>query len=188
MSKRNSTYKIIVVALMAALVFVTTFFIKIEIPTPAGPTMLKVGNIVCLLSGLLFGGLYGGLAAGLGSMLFDLLNPAYVSSAPFTLVFFFLMGFICGTISHMGGRNGRSAKLNILGAACGALTYYVLYISKSIISLVIAGSEFVPALISCSMKMIVSGVNGVISVVAAVLLAPVLRKAIAKTGIFEKLK
>ena len=47
MSSKNSdkiTYNLVVVGLMAALCFVTTFFFNIKIPTPAGTTMLKVGK------------------------------------------------------------------------------------------------------------------------------------------------
>ena len=87
------------VALMAAMIFVVTSFVRIPIEVPpAGETMLKVANVLCLLAGMWFGGVRGGLAAGIGSMLFDLSNPKYVASAPFTLLFFFMMAFICGTI------------------------------------------------------------------------------------------
>ncbi len=65
-SKKFSVSDLVVVGLMAAIIFVTTSFIKIQIPTPTGPTMLKVANIICLLAGMLFGGVRGGLAAGIG--------------------------------------------------------------------------------------------------------------------------
>jgi len=54
-------YDIVVIGLMAAVCFVTTYFLRIEIPTPAGPTNIKIGNVFCLLAGLLFGGWRGGL-------------------------------------------------------------------------------------------------------------------------------
>lgn len=182
-----SVYTLAVIGLMAAMVFVATYFLRIEIPTPAGPTNLKVGNILCLLAGLLFGGLYGGLAAGIGSMFFDLLNPVYAASAPFTLVFFFMMAFVCGLISHSGGKRGLSMKWNIVGGICGALSYIVLHIGKSIITLVLAGSGFLPAVIACSTKLITSSINAVIAVVVSVLIAPVLHKALARIGVYEKL-
>jgi len=183
---KNKTYEIVAVGIMAAMVFVTTFFLKIEIPTPAGPTMLKVGNIMCLLGGLLFGGLYGGLAAGIGSFFFDLTNPAFVSGAPMTLVFFFIMGFVCGKISHAGKQQGQNTKLNILAAFCGAASYFLLYISKSIITLMLAGSAFMPALISCATKMVTSGINGIIAVVCSVLIAKPLHKALIRAGVYQR--
>ena len=65
--------KLAVVGLMAAMVYVATNF-RIDIPTPMGKTMLHLGNVMCILSDLLFGGPVGGLAAGIGSAFFDLLD------------------------------------------------------------------------------------------------------------------
>ncbi len=57
-----------------------------------------MGNVLCLLSGMLLGPLQGGFAAGIGSMFFDLTNPAYITSAPFTFAFKFVMAWLCGKI------------------------------------------------------------------------------------------
>ena len=82
------------IGVLAALVFVATYFIKFgPIPTLAGPTMLKTGNAVCLLGALLFGKTKGGLAAGIGSAMFDLTQPAFVAGAPFTFAFFFAIPY-----------------------------------------------------------------------------------------------
>ena len=180
---KNTLRKTMFVAVMAAMVFVTTYYIRWEIPTPAGPTMIKVGNIVCLLSGLLFGGLSGGLAAGIGSMFFDLLDPVYASSAPFTLVFFFVMGSVCGWISHSGGAKGEVLWKNILGGICGALSYFILHIGKSIIVLMLAGSAFWPAVAANGVKMLTSGINAVIAVTCSVILAPLLIRALKAANI-----
>ncbi|MBQ9938309.1 MAG: ECF transporter S component [Oscillospiraceae bacterium] len=180
-------YDIVVIGLMAAVCFVTTYFLRIEIPTPAGPTNIKIGNVFCLLAGLLFGGWRGGLAAGIGSMFFDIVNPAYITSAPFTLVFFFMMGFVAGLVSHMGGRNGKSLTFNIIGALGGALSYFVLHISKSVIELLIAGSDFTAALVACSTKMITSGINVVTATVLSVIIVIPLRLALEKAGVYKKL-
>ncbi|MBQ3049207.1 MAG: ECF transporter S component [Oscillospiraceae bacterium] len=180
-------YDIVVIGLMAAVCFVTTYFLRIEIPTPAGPTNIKIGNVFCLLAGLLFGGWRGGLAAGIGSMFFDIVNPAYITSAPFTLVFFFMMGFVAGLVSHMGGRNGKSLTFNIIGALGCALSYFVLHISKSVIELLIAGSDFTAALVACSTKMITSGINVVTATVLSVIIVIHLRLALEKAGVYKKL-
>ena len=88
MKKRDKiTYNVVVIGLMAAVCFATTFFFNIKIPTPAGATMLKIGNIFCLMAGMLFGGWRGGLAAGIGSFIFDLTDPMFVATSPFTLRF-----------------------------------------------------------------------------------------------------
>ena len=180
-------YDIVVIGLMAAVCFVTTYFLRIEIPTPAGPTNIKIGNVFCLLAGLLFGGWRGGLAAGIGSMFFDIVNPADITSAPFTRFFFFMMGFVAGLVSHLGGRNGKSLTFNIIGALGGALSYFVLHISKSVIELLIAGSDFTAALVACSTKMITSGINVVTATVLSVIIVIPLRLALEKAGVYKKL-
>ncbi|MEG0570480.1 MAG: ECF transporter S component [Oscillospiraceae bacterium] len=179
---------IVIVAVMAAVCFAVTYFLRIEIPTPTGPTNLKLGNIFCLLAGLLFGGVRGGLSAGIGSMLFDLLNPVYISSAPFTFVFFFTMAFVCGIISHMNKKDGDNMVYNIIGAASGAVSYVVLYISKSVIVLMVAGSAFIPAIISVVPKLVASSINAVIAIVCSVLIVPGIKKALKKSKIYVKNK
>lgn len=187
MKNKITIYDIVIVALMAAMVFATTYFIKIEIPTPAGVTMLKAGNILCLLAALLFGPLRGGLAAGIGSMFFDLLNPMYVASAPFTLVFFFVMAFVCGRIAHMNNYKGEKTSINIIAATTGAVSYITLHITKSIVTLMLAGSALVPAFIASIPKMITSSVNAFIAITFSVLLTPILRKTLSKSGIYNKI-
>ena len=81
-NKRKITlYDIVAVGLLAAFVFIATFFFKIKIPTPGGSTMVKLGNGICLLAGTLLGGWRGGLAAGIGCALFDLTDPEYAPTA-----------------------------------------------------------------------------------------------------------
>ncbi len=186
--KGFSVYDIVVVALMAAMIFVVTSFVRIPIEVPpAGETMLKVANVLCLLAGMWFGGVRGGLAAGIGSMLFDLSNPKYVASAPFTLLFFFMMAFICGTIAHAGGAKGKRPARNVAGAVCGAVSYVILYISKNVIELMLAGSAFVPALVSNVPRILTSSVNAVIAIVASSLLVMPIRSALEKSGVFDRM-
>ena len=187
-SKKITVYDLVTVGLLAAIIFVATSVLKIgPIPTPAGPTQFKVANALCLLFAMLFGKWRGGLAAGIGSALFDLTNPAFTASAPFTLVFFFLMAFICGQISHAGGREGKNRRWNLTGAIAGAVAYIILNTGKSIILLMLAGSAFGPALAANTTKLITSGVNALFAVVVSVLLAPALRAALEKAGIMQKL-
>ena len=186
-SKKFTLYDIVVVGVMAAIVFALTYFIRIEIPTPAGPTNLKLANAFILLAGMLFGGLRGGLAGGIGSMIFDLINPAYITSAPFTLIFFFMMGFVCGVVSGIGEKKGNQPLWNVIGGIAGAATNFVLHIGKSVIELVLAGSDLSAALVACSTKMVTSGINIVTGVIIAALLAPVLKMAVVRTGVYQKM-
>ena len=86
---RVSALKLAMTALMAAMVFLFSY-ISIPIPNPLLVTRVHLGNVMCLLSGLMLGGPLGGAAAGVGSFLFDLFDPVYITSAPFTLVFKFV--------------------------------------------------------------------------------------------------
>ena len=100
--KKNKVREFAFIGVMAALVFVTTNFLSIKIPVGAGQTQIHMGNVMCILSGLLFGPVAGGLASGIGSMFVDLLNPAWAPEFWITFIMKFVMGFVAGLISHLG--------------------------------------------------------------------------------------
>ena len=82
MKNKNSTQKIVMAALLAALTCIATIIIKIPSPLKG---YLNLGDCVVLLSGWMLSPLYGFLSAGLGSSLADLLS-GYVVYAPATFV------------------------------------------------------------------------------------------------------
>ena len=129
MKKKISVREITLVGLMAAMVYVTSAFLQIPIPTVIGNTRIHMGNVMCLLSGLLLGPLWGGLAAGIGSVFFDLTNPAYIASAPFTFVFKFLMAWVCGILYQKWKGKGKVILFSALAGTAGALTYVILYLA-----------------------------------------------------------
>ena len=187
-NSRFTLYRIVIIGLMAAMVFVCTMFLGIRIPTPTGTTQLKTANAICLLTGLLFGGWTGGLAAGIGSALFDLTYPEWAAGAWLTFLFFFAMGAICGGIAHAGGVAGKNKARNWLAAICGAVGYWLLYIGKSIVVLCLGGSVFSAAFIATVPKMLTGGINAVFAVVVSNLLAALLRPKLESAGIYEALK
>lgn len=180
-------YDIVMVGLMAAIVFVLTYFVKIQIPTPTGPVMFKAANIFILLSGLLLGGVRGGLAAGLGSMIYDLLDPAYVTESWVTFIRFFLIAFICGIIAYARKSHGENKVQNIIAALVGAISSLVLYAIQCVIKLMITGSAFTAAVVASAPKLLVSSINAVIAFVFAVILVFPLRAALKRAGIYQKL-
>lgn len=187
-SKKFSIYQLVVIGLMSAMVFVATNF-RIEIPTPLGKTMLHLGNVMCLLSGLLFGGTIGGLAAGFGSAIFDLFDPAFAPEFWITFIMKFTMGFIAGKVSHMKNYEGNNKKLNIIAAIAGSATYVVLYISKTIIlQYFILESNWEAVAAVAGTKFIVSSVNGIVAVIASLILLMSIKPALKAAGIFEKIK
>lgn len=182
-----TVFDMAVVGVMAAICFVVTYFIKIEIPTPAGPVMIKLANAFCLLAGVLFGGLRGGLAAGIGSMFFDLLDPKYITDAPITLVRFFLVAFICGIICFSKNRSGMSTMRNIIGCSAGALFNVAFYFVQSLIKQLILGQPFSVAFINIIPKMTTSLINAGIAIVVACMLAPIMYSSLKKAGLYKKL-
>ena len=50
-NSRFTLYRIVIIGLMAAMVFVCTMFLGIRIPTPTGTTQLKTANAICLPPG-----------------------------------------------------------------------------------------------------------------------------------------
>lgn len=129
-NKKNSKAKTLAfVGILSAMVFVTS---SLYIPVGQA-SRLHLGNVVCLLGGLLFGPLVGGLAAGLGSMIFDLTNPIYVKEFWITFINKFAMGFIAGLLNHVLLKKLPDKLRPWLAAAAGALAYVVLYLGKSLI-------------------------------------------------------
>ncbi len=186
-SRKISTGDMVFVGIMAAIVFVTTRFLSIQIPTPTGKTMIKVANAFCILSGILFGGWRGGLAAGLGSMLFDLTDPAYAPEAWLTFIRFFLMGGIAGRIAWAGGANGLRHTRNLAASILAALFSTAFYIANSTLTMVLSGSGLKAALIGQSTKIVSSSVNVVLAVVICMALTPVLRRALTGMPLYAKM-
>lgn len=181
MEKKITLKQIAMVGVMAAAVYVASAFLQIPIPTAIDNTRLHMGNVMCLLSGLLLGPIQGGLAAGIGSMFFDLTNPAYITSAPFTFAFKFFMAWICGMFAFRNKTGLSSHKRYIIGSVLGAFAYVLLYLSKSYIEhRFVLGLPLEAVMITLTQKAIVSSVNAVVSVVVAVPLGIVLRPAIRR--------
>lgn len=182
--KKFSVRQLAFVGIMAALVYATSAYLQIPIPTAIGSTRLHMGNVMCLLSGLLLGSLPGGLAAGIGSMFFDLTNPAYIASAPFTFAFKFLMAWVCGIIA--GKSEPPKVWRCVLGAAIGAITYVILYLGKTFIEdHFVMGLALDAVLLTVAQKGLVSTVNGIIAAVVSVPLFLTLRPLLKKANLLK---
>ena len=184
----KSVYKVAAVGVFAALVFVSNM-ISIPIPVAIGDvSRIHLGNIFCLLSGFVLGPVGGGLAAGIGAALYDVTNPAYIASAPFTFVFKFLLAAVCGWVAYARGHKAADHKLNILAAAAGSATYMVLYLGKAFVQGLLLGSEMGAVVTAVATKAVTSGINAVIAVVVAVPLCAVVRGALKKSHLLDKLQ
>lgn len=166
------------IGLMAAAVFVASAVLQFPLVTPIGQTRIHMGNVLCLLGGILLGPVGGGFAAGIGSALFDLTNPVYIPSSPFTFATKFAMAWLCGILVR---REGHNKKSYWLAALAGSLLYVALYLFKTYIRdrwVLNFPAEAVWA--TLTQKGLISLVNGLIAtVVVAPLglsLSPLLRR------------
>ena len=187
-AKKIGITEIVLVGVFAALVY-AAHWIRLPIETPVDRTAIHLGNILCLLSGFVLGPLWGGMAAGLGPMLFDMTYPGYFASWPFTLVFKFIMGFLCGLI---GSRTRVSAGFDlaskITAAAAGQLAYVFLYLGKGIVwdGMLVAGlvpkAAFVRTMTANALP---SVINALIAVAISAPLALALQKALKNVPLYR---
>lgn len=183
-NRKFNTYDIVFMGVMGAVVFVANF-LSIQL---GDVTRIHFGNVFCVLSGLLLGPVGGGICAGIGSFFYDLCNPLYAAEALITFGLKFVLGFLAGWISHMGGREGKNFAFNLTGAITGSMGYVVLYLFKNFIReyyIIKNPIDTVWALMIT--KGTVSMLNALIAVVVAVLLAPAFQKALERSGIWRKL-
>ena len=119
------TKRIVITALMAAMVCVATMVIKIPSPLKG---YLNIGDCIVLLCGWLLAPGYGFVAAGLGSALADVFS-GYITYAPATFLIKGSMAFIAfACFKLMNKRLGRLPS-QIIGAVLAeivmVLGYYV---------------------------------------------------------------
>lgn len=178
MNKNLTTKKLVYVALFTALVYIFSRFFQIPVVTPFGQTRFHLGNVFCLLAGILMGPGFGGLAAGLGSALFDLFDPVYFTSAPITFVTKFALAFVAGAI-YRKRRDLVDKKRLVLAAIFGQLTYVFLYLLKTYITnKFVMGFTNEAVMAELIPKAGVSLFNALISVIIAFILAMPLLKSV----------
>lgn len=178
-AKRKQLYRIIAVGLMAALVYVGNY-LQIKIPNGVLVTRIHLGNSMCLLAGLLFGGLSGGLSSGIGAALFDLFDPVYITSAPYTFFSKFAMGFTAGKLR----KKADDKAVVIISAAVGQLVYIILYLGKVYFSMIILGNTQQAAWAAVGTSAITSSINGILAVVISVPLYFAIKTALKSTSIY----
>ena len=112
MKTKNTTQKIAVTALLAALTCVATMVIKIPSPMKG---YLNLGDCVVLTAGWMLSPVYGFLAAGLGSALADLFS-GYVVYAPATFLIKGLMALVARFVyKALCNKTNSSDPIAIIG-------------------------------------------------------------------------
>lgn len=178
MNKNLTTKKLVYVALFTALVYIFSRFFQIPVVTPFGQTRFHLGNVFCLLAGILMGPGFGGFAAGLGSALFDLFDPVYFTSAPITFVTKFALAFVAGAIYRKRNELVDKKRL-VIAAILGQLTYVFLYLLKTYITnKFVMGFTNEAVMAELIPKAGVSLFNALISIIIAFILAMPLLKSV----------
>lgn len=193
--KNNTVYKITLTGLMAALCYVAFTFLKIPIPVPGGDTTaLHIGNAFCVLAALILGGVYGGIAGSLGMTIADLLDPAYITSAPKTFILKLCIGLIAGFVAHNIAHitEDHDAKYVFkwsLIASIAGLGFNVIadpivgYFYKNFI----LGVPSPAAKIMATWAAGATTVNAIVGTIVVVIVYNALRPALKKAGLFIKI-
>lgn len=133
----TKTKELVLTALMAAIVFVATYLIRI--PNPATGGYSHMGDCMIFLAVVLLGRKNGSIAAAIGGALSDFLAGAPLWILP-TLIIKYIMAFIMGTIIMI---NRESKKLQLVGTIIGGVFQIIAY---TLVKIVLIGKE--PAILS----------------------------------------
>ncbi len=179
---KQMTYRIVFVAVMAAIVYILTIF-----RIPFLGSYVHPANAMCILAGVLFGPYIGGLSAGLGSGIYDIIGGWGIISAILTFITKGAMGLVAGGIAHGGGAQGKNHKRNFIAGVAGALSYVVLYWLRKLIETMVGGVPFEGAVSAVVLAMPASLINAVFAFVVAPIFATALRPALSKSGALKVL-
>ena len=188
--KNQTTQKIAITGLMAALSYVVFTFLQIKIPLPGGDaTSIHLGNAVCVLGALILGGFYGGLGGAIGMTIGDLLDPIYIVYAPKTFLLKLCIGLITGLIAHKFGKiTQETDSKKVLRwstfAAIGGLLFNVIFdpLVGYFYKLVILGKP--AAELTLAWNVASTSINAVTSTIVSVAVYMALRPALKKAGLF----
>ncbi len=110
------TKKLVMAALLAALVCVATMIVKI--PSPKG--YVNLGDSIVLISGWLLSPVYGFFAAAIGSMLADLFL-GYAAYAPMTFVLKGVMALVAFLFAKKIFKKSQGLAGKLVGGLCAEL-------------------------------------------------------------------
>ncbi len=193
MKSNNKVYRIALVGLFAALSYVVFTFLQIKITLPGGDaTSIHLGNAVVVLGALILGGPLGGLAGAIGMSIGDLFDPVYITLVPKTFVLKLCIGLITGLVAHkLGKLNQQTDKKKIfawaLAAAIAGLLFNCVFdpLVGYYYKLWILGKP--AAELTLAWNIASTSINAVLSTIVSVAVYLVLRPALVKAGIMQKI-
>jgi uncharacterized membrane protein len=185
-SRRNDTFRLCFIGLMAAIVFVVNYF-----RIPFMGTQLHMTNALCVLCGLLFGPGAGFLAAGIGSGLYDIV-AGWGAECIITFVNKGAIALVAGLIGYQAARKDQPTAADhakiITGSVLGALCYVALYMLKTFIA-----GQWIDGLTmeAVTAKMLTKLPGSLMNAAFAFIVAPILfgtlKPALKHAGLYEKL-
>ncbi len=127
-----STRKLVVNALMVALVFLITFLPFLHIPSPIAQGYFNLGDAVIMITAILLGRKSGFIAGAFGSALADLVWGSFIF-VPITFIVKGLEGYIVGAIANKSNNDRISVIRRIISLAVGiaimAFGYFIFEFS-----------------------------------------------------------
>ncbi len=174
--------RLTITALMAALCYVAFSFLQIKIPTPAGYSSFHLGNVFLALAAMILGGIPGGIAGSIGMGIGDLLDPAYVVTAPKTLFLKFTIGFVTGYMAHKVFRINELEGMNLKKKAAMSIGAGALYniVAEPLVSFlyykIMLGNETKAMSYLVAAKWITTSINALLTFVIATVLYLELRR------------
>ncbi|WP_032079310.1 ECF transporter S component [Clostridium drakei] len=141
-----STVSLVQMALMIAIICVSTMVIKV--PTLFGVGYDHLGDSMVFLGAILFGKKKGAITAAVGMSLADFLL-GYAYYVPFTFVIKAIMAYIAASIAYRGNYRGKNMLNNLFGFIVGgAWMVFGYFLTKIVIVqyIVVKASSFNQAL------------------------------------------
>ncbi len=161
---KNLAQKIVMSALISALVCVATMIIKI--PSPLNG-YINLGDCVVLLSSWVLPPVYAFLAAGVGSALADLFS-GYIVYAPATFIIKGLMALIAyGLFKLIGKKVSHLTKKIISGTAAEIFMVLGYFLFEGVLYGAVAAAVNIPA----------NAVQGIVGVILGIALSNVFQKS-----------
>jgi len=177
LNKNISVRTIAYTGVLAALVYAGST-LRIMLPAFDGTTAIHLGNLPCLLAGLMLGPWWGGLAAGLGSFIYDLGHPVYAPEAWITFISKFALAWVCGQVAQ-GAKGSLDFRRRVIAVVLGSMTYTILYLLKSYLKgILVFDLQPEAALISLLPKFTASVTNAAGACVSAVPVSIAVEKAV----------
>lgn len=170
--------KLVLTALMIAVVFLLTFIIHIPSPIPGG--YFNIGDAAIMITAILLGGRAGFIAGAIGSALSDY-ALGYMMFVPVTFVVKGIEGLVVGLIANKNGKASEARK--IIAIVVGALIMVVGYLvfELTVVRLLLDKTLAVSTIIAELPGNLIQG--GASAIIAYSFLA-----VLEKTNIIKKLK